>query len=108
VAVSTLPGQALDLDVVGASLYGRENLGQPEVVPRTVEDRGAVVLDHPDNGKISGGPRAVLTTTPGGDLVIVAAQGADLPSADELVAVAASVEPATTEEWEDLVDRAQD
>ncbi|HEY8546787.1 MAG TPA: hypothetical protein VIL36_17120 [Acidimicrobiales bacterium] len=109
VAVSTLPGQAADLDAVAASLHRHGHLGEPQVTSRAVDGRPGVVLETPGNPEADGygALRAVVTSTAGGDLLVVVARGAERPPADELVAVAASVEPAGPEEWEATVLEAQ-
>jgi hypothetical protein len=102
VVVSTLPGTALHLAVLGDSLhqYGPE----PEVQPREVNGRPGAVLERAgDEGQAM---RAVATSTAAGDLLLVVAHGAVQPSVDELVAIAASVEPATGAAWDALVERA--
>ncbi|MFP3901465.1 MAG: hypothetical protein ACLFXM_11475 [Acidimicrobiia bacterium] len=105
VAVSTLPGTALDLDALPDSLHTYGHIGTPEVLARSVDGRPGAVLEWPEG---AGLPPflAVATSTQSRDLVLVVAHGAARPSVDELVAVAASVEPATPEEWDAFVDRA--
>jgi hypothetical protein len=105
VAISTLPGTALDLDALGASLHTFEYQGSPQVVVREVDGRPGAVLERP--GSDDWAPfRAVVTSTPDGDLLLVVAHGTSQPSVDDLVAVAASVESATPEQWDALVERA--
>lgn len=109
VTVSTLPGQALDLDAVAAGLHRHEYLGEPQVTSRAVDGRPGVVLELTGNPEADGygALRAVLTSTPDGDLLVVVAHGAELVAADELVAVAASVGPATPEAWDATVLQAR-
>ncbi|MGH9209122.1 MAG: hypothetical protein ACRD2C_00400 [Acidimicrobiales bacterium] len=107
VAVNTLPGQALDLDATAASLHRHTFWGELDVVAQEVDGRPGVVLEQSGDETGYGARRAVATATQEGDLLLVVAQGEALPSVDELVAVAASVEPSTPEQWDDLVLRAQ-
>ncbi|HLM29904.1 MAG TPA: hypothetical protein VK360_08280 [Acidimicrobiales bacterium] len=107
VAVSTLPGTALDLDALADSLHTFDNRAEPQVVAREVDGRPGAVLERP-GGDESPPFRAVATSAPSGDLLLVVAHGASQPSVDELVAVAASVESATREEWDAFVERAGD
>jgi len=105
VAVSTLPGTALDLDALGDSLHTFDYQGKPQVVARELDGRPGAVLERP--GSDDWAPfRAVATSSPSGDLLLVVARGASQPSVDDLVAVAASVESATREEWDAFVGRA--
>jgi hypothetical protein len=105
VAVSTLPGTALDLGALGDSLHTFDYQGKPQVVARELDGGPSAVLERP--GSADWAPfRAVATSTPSGDLLLVVAHGASQPSVDDLVAVAASVESATREEWDAFVERA--
>jgi hypothetical protein len=99
VVVTTLPGQALDLDATAASLRGLDGRGQkPDITSADVAGRPALVVDLE-----RGQDRVVVSSSPGGDLLLVVAHGATLPGAEELLAVAASVEPATAAEWDQVV-----
>ena len=95
-AVATVPGDAGDLAALGApgGLDGYGDVAVSEVAGGVVVDRAA-----------EGDPRALrtfLTEAPWGDLVVVGADGPadELPSADELAAVAAATSEATTAEFE--------
>lgn len=103
VTVTTLPGQALDLDAAEASLHRTHDPGELEVTGVDVDGRPGVALDQVDDSAWIHGLRAVVTATSGGDLLLVVAQGQDPPDVDELIDVAASVEPTDQESWEDLV-----
>jgi hypothetical protein len=103
VAVSTLPGIALHLAALGDSLH-RVAPDEPEVTPLEVAGRPGAVLDLLLYDELP--LRAIATSTPAGDVLLVVARGEEQPSLDELAAVAASVEPATSAEWDALVERA--
>lgn len=100
IAVSTLPGRALDLDAVAEVLRDRAYGEESRVDEVDVDGRPGV--------SATSGPemRSVLTSTPDGDLLVVVARGAARPEVDDLVAVAASVGPATAAEWDELAARA--
>ncbi|HEX2180591.1 MAG TPA: hypothetical protein VHL54_13960 [Actinomycetota bacterium] len=99
VVVTTLPGRALDLDAAAASLRGLDEREEEPTIRRVdVAGRPGLVIDFE-----RGEDRAVVSSTPGGDLLLVVAHGATMPTAEDLVAVAASVEPATAAEWEQMV-----
>jgi hypothetical protein len=99
IAVSTLPGTSASLDVLAAAVRAKGWM-TGGVQKLNVADRPAVVLEF---GRGGFSRRTLVTSTPGGDLLLVVAGGADMPAAADLAAVAASVRPASAEEWEALV-----
>ncbi|MGH9209393.1 MAG: hypothetical protein ACRD2C_01780 [Acidimicrobiales bacterium] len=108
VVVSTLPGQALDLDAVTAVVGAPTSRPGVTVTERDVGGRpGAHVQLATDGTDASNHTDAVFTSTPDGDLLTVVARGLERPAADELVAVASSVETATRQEWDQLVAQLQ-
>jgi hypothetical protein len=100
VIVTTLPGLSLDLDAAVASTNSavRRN-HRPEAKPIEVSGRAGLVMTFA-NGKED---TVIVSSTEAGDLLLVNAHGPGRPSVDQLVAVAASVEPATQAEWEQFV-----
>lgn len=105
VVVTTLPGSALDLDALEASLHRLPF--EPTVTQTAVDGRPGAVLELATSGP-AGAVRAVVSSTPDGDLLLVVARGADPPAVDELLGVAASVERASPQQWEELVLAASD
>jgi hypothetical protein len=98
VKVVTLPGHALDLPAVGVMLPRVVVPERPQVEERAIADRPGVIYE------LDGGLRAAVTYTAGGDLLMVVAMGeGELPDADELVDVAASVEAASDSDWDRFV-----
>jgi hypothetical protein len=98
VKVVTLPGQALDLPALGAALGPPGAYPEPHLEERRIADRPGMIYE------MEGGLRAALTYTAGGDLLMVVAMGEDdLPNADELVDMAASVEASNDDDWNRLV-----
>jgi hypothetical protein len=106
VAVSTLPGTALDLGALAHSFHAHRRDPAPRVTAREVGGRPGAVLEREPTG-VMGQLRAVATSIPGGDLALVVARGASQPSVDELVAIAASAEPSTRAEWDALIMRSR-
>jgi hypothetical protein len=101
VKVVTLPGEALDLPALRADLGPPGAYPEPRVEERRIADRPGMVYE------LEVGLRAALTYTAGGDLLMVVAMGAeDLPTADELVDMAGSVEASSDGDWDRLVAEA--
>jgi hypothetical protein len=104
VAVSTLPGASAAFDGLAAGVRLRRSAA-PMVQELSVAGRPAVVLEL-EGVELDEGPlarrRAVVTSTPDGDLLLVVAAGVEVPAPEELLAVAASVGPATPDAWEAL------
>lgn len=100
ITVSTLPGTAVSLDALAAALAARDYGRSATIRKASVRGiPGAVV----DGGEDLIRFRALITSTPGGDALLVVASGGDLPDAQVLVDVAASVQRTTTEAWDALV-----
>jgi hypothetical protein len=90
--VATLPGDAGDVEAVGApGTLGGYGEVTAQDVDGGVDGRPAVVLDRTTEGDPSVA-RTLVTTAPWGDVLLVAAVGpaGALPDADDLVAVAAA------------------
>jgi hypothetical protein len=104
IAVSTLPGTSAAFDGLVPAVRLRHS-PTPMMQALNVSGRPAVVLEleelELDDGQIAR-RRAVVTSTPGGDMVLVVAAGVEVPAPEELIAVAASVGPADAEAWEAL------
>jgi hypothetical protein len=101
-SVLTVPGRVLDLAAVGVgpthppwiegSSHALEIEGRPALV--TESNR----LDLPGARR-----RSVFVESAWGDVVVVSATGAHLPSEDELIALAASVRPSDDAAWDAFV-----
>jgi hypothetical protein len=104
ITVSTLPGTAVALDALIPALtlksYGANATGSTT----TVAGRAAAIIDAGEEGN---GFRALVTSTPDGDTLLVVAAGGSLPAPKDLSAIAASVRPASAEDWEALEVEAQ-
>lgn len=101
IKVTTLPGTAVDLDAVaGLGRVPPGNYDGIEVAERNVDGRPGRLLSFDWGG---GKVRAVAAETAWGDVVVASAQGAKVPSDDQMVALAASVREADEPAWEELV-----
>jgi hypothetical protein len=97
ITVSTLPGTAVSLDALDPALALRRYGVTATVQEASVRGRPAAVVD---GGEDAIRFRAVVTSTPGGDALLVVASGGELRDAEVLVEVAASVQPATADAWD--------
>jgi hypothetical protein len=100
IAVSTLPGTAVSLGALGPALAITPSGRTAKMRDATVRDRPAAIVDA---GEERARFRALVTSTPGGDALLVVASGGKLPEAEDLVAVAASVQSTTAEAWDAFV-----
>lgn len=97
ITVSTLPGTAVSLDALDAALALRPYGVTATVHEVSVRGRPAAVVD---GGEDAIRFRAVVTSTPGGDALLVVASGGELLDPEVLFDVAASVRPTTADAWE--------
>ncbi|QYG91041.1 hypothetical protein HC251_00395 [Iamia sp. SCSIO 61187] len=95
--VETIPGVAGDPAALAAPGVDDEHLTAETV---EVDGRPAVVVDR---RSYEDEVRTVWLDSGWGDLVVVTALGRDLPTAEELVAIAASVRPTDTATWDRAV-----
>lgn len=103
-AVLTVPGRSIDL----AALSVRERFfhaATRTTSTRRVGGRRGVLIDEVWEGSVDR-RRTLLVESSWGDLIVVRATGERLPSADDLVAIAASVKPTDDAAWEELVTEA--
>ncbi len=96
-AVLTVPGASLDLVALSVRV-------QPDIVTRTshertVDGRPGLVLDEAWEG-YSVARRSVFLDAGWGDVVVVSATGETVPAEEELVTMAASVQPTDDASWE--------
>lgn len=103
VVVTTLPGTALDLDALAASVSPYWAESEMTVTPSEVAGRPAAVLDLAAQEIADNVLQAVITSTEEGDLLLVVAHGPQPPEVDQLTEIAASVEAADAQQWDDLV-----
>jgi hypothetical protein len=104
IVVSTLPGTSASLAVLPAAVRALRYM-TPSMTDMAVAGRPGVVLELTQDELVR--RRSVVTSTPGGDVVVVVASGAELPGAGDLAGVAASVRPTTTEVWDAFVVEAR-
>lgn len=97
-SVQVLPGTAGDAAALAVDTPFDDVTG---VVRRDVDGRPAYVVERTE---YEGTSRTVWLEAAGGDLVVVTAAGVVLPSADELVAIAASVRPTDQATWDAAVE----
>ena len=97
IRVSTLPGTAISLDAVDAALAMRWYGQTATVTEASTGGHPAMIVD---GGEEAIRFRAVVTSTSGGDALLVVGTGVDLPTAQDLLAVAASVGPTTAGAWD--------
>ncbi|HET6950448.1 MAG TPA: hypothetical protein VFI47_08735 [Acidimicrobiales bacterium] len=101
--VTAYPGDAADLDALPLvrRVFHREDV---TLTSTTVAGRPAVLAETIDV-EYDNVHRAVLTHAAWGDLVMASSRGpsATVPTADQLVAMVASVRQATPEEWDAFV-----
>ena len=101
-SVLTLPGRTLDLDAVGVTPIHPTWIEQSSRA-REIDGRPGLVTESHRTDLPRAGRRSVFTESAWGDVVVVSATGAQLPSEDELVALAASVRPTDEATWDTFV-----
>lgn len=95
-AVMVLPGDSADLEAlaVRAPRYGESN------APAHLKVDGRAALLFDGSAQFGSGQRVIVTNDGTGALVVVAAYGEGLPTEQELVTLAGSVQPIDKAEWE--------
>jgi hypothetical protein len=101
-AVLTLPGSALDLEAVGVGPFHPPWM-QESSHARVVEGRPALVAESHRTDLPGADRRSVFVESAWGDVVLVSATGAHLPTEDDLVALAASVQQSDQVSWDAFV-----
>lgn len=103
--VLSLPGASVDLEALPASAVFRPR-SRSTWRSRSVGTRTTYVRESTEEG--SGTPigRSLWTTTAWGDVLVVGATGTDIPTEEELLSVADSVQRVEATEWEAFVEAA--
>jgi hypothetical protein len=104
IAVTTLPPRSAGLAAIPGFVAFVD--WEPTVAAGAIAGRPAWTLHGAyvdQDGDVYAEYRAVVTHTGTGALVVVVARGGTMPTEAEMVALAASVRPATPDEWSGLV-----